>query len=299
MTRLLDVIAAHLIEGSLVPFVGPGLHRSPPFPTSPRALATWLASRLPVPEALRGEPWPTVAWLEAHHERRALVKLLREAFGPRAEATPLHLLLAGLPLLPLVVSAWYDVSLLEVLRGSAVAGGRSLAVAAAAGLSAEERPDAGPAWLAGEGLVAPDRAETVLFQPLGLPIPPASFVVSEADHAGFLGGEGARDLVPPEVRQRRDGCGGLFVGCRFVELSERLAAHALLDGAPGPHFAVLPGPPTLEEEHFLAAEGVALLDLAQERFVAELSRRLAGAARSAGRGAAGSGAWPADGAART
>jgi hypothetical protein len=285
MTRLVDVIAAHLLEGSLVPFLGPGLHRNPPFPASPRALAEWLAARIPVPEPLRGTAWSAVAHVEAQHDRRTLVKLLREAFASRAEAEPLHLLLAGLPSLPLVVSAWYDLGLLEVLRDAARAGGRSLAVAL--GRSGQEPAGAAAAWLTGDGISGPDCADTVLFQPLGLPLPPASFVVSEADFAGFLGAAWSAAPVPWEVRQRRDGCGFLFVGCRFGELSERLAARALLDGAPGPHFAVLPAPATAQECHFLAAEGITAVDLVQERFVAELSRRLAEAARSAGRDGAG------------
>jgi len=281
MTRLVDVIAAHLLEGSLVPFLGPGLHRNPPFPSSPRALAEWLAARVPVPESARGAAWSTAAHVEAHHDRRTLVKLLREAFSARAESEPLHLLLAGLPALPLVVSAWYDLGVLEVLRDAALAGGRSLAVAL--GRSGQERLGAASAWLTGDGLSSPEQAGTILFQPLGLPLPPASFVVSEADYAGFLGAAWSAAPVPWEVRQRRDGCGFLFVGCRFGELSERLAARALLDGAPGPHFAVLPGTVTPQEGHFLAAEGITVVELVQERFVAELSRRLAEATRSAGR----------------
>jgi hypothetical protein len=281
MNRLVDVIAARLMEGSLVPYLGPGLHRNPPFPASPRALAEWLAARVPVPEAARGAAWPTAAHVEAHHDRRTLSKLLREAFAARAEAEPLHLLLAGLPALPLVVSAWYDLGVLEVLRDAALAGGRTLAVAL--GRSGQERPGTVPAWLTGDGLSLPEQADTILFQPLGLPLPPASFVVSEADFAGFLGAAWSAAPVPWEVRQRRDGSGFLFVGCRFGELSERLAARALLDGAPGPHFAVLPEPATPQEGHFLAAEGITAVDLVQERFVAELSRRLAEATRSAGR----------------
>ena len=294
MNRLVDVIAAHLLEGSLVPFLGPGLHRNPPFPASPRALSEWLAARIPVPAALRGAAWSTAAHVEAQHDRRTLVKLLREAFASRAEPEPLYLLLAGLPSLPLVVSAWYDLGLLEVLRDAALAGGRSLAVAL--GRSGQEREGAGDAWLTGDGLGGPGGADTVLFQPLGLPLPPASFVVSEADYAGFLGAAWSAAPVPWEVRQRRDGCGFLFVGCRFGELSERLAARALLEGAPGPHFAVLPAPATPQEGHFLAAEGITVVELAQERFVAELSRRLAEATRSGGRDD-GSGLLPLAGAA--
>lgn len=287
MTRLIDVIAARLLEGSLVPFLGPELHRTPPFPSSPGALAEWLAARLPVPAPGRGGAWATAGQVEALHGRRTLVKLLREAFAARAEVGPLHLLLAGLPALPLAVSAWYDLGLLELLRGAALGGGRSLAVALGR-TGADQGGQAGP-WLAGDGLTGPDRADTLLFQPLGVALPAAAFVVTELDFAGFLGDGSTPPPVPWEVRQRRDGCGLLFVGCRFGELSERLVARAMLDGAPGPHFAVLPGPATAQEGHFLAAEGITAVELVTERFVAELSRRLAGANRSAasGGGAAG------------
>jgi len=77
------------------------------------------------------------------------------------------------------------------------------------------------------------------------------------------------------VQRRRAGAGVLFAGCPLEATEERLFARGLLAGAAGPHFAVLPGPPTQAVERYLAAEGITALAMTQERFVAELSRALA------------------------
>ncbi len=286
MTRLLDVIAAHLLEGSLVPILGPGLHRAAPFPAGADALAGWLAARSGAPGGAPGGLWSAAARVEAAGGRRGLDRALREAFSARAEAEPLQLLLAGLPSLPLVISTWYDTGPLELLREAALAGGRSVAVAAGGPCrDGGEAPDA--AWLSGEGLAGPGQAATLLYQPIGVAVPQASLAVTEADFGAWLGGwDGAP--VPEPVRRRCEGSGFLLAGCRFGALPERLVTRALVGGAPGPHFAVLPGPATAQERHFLAAEGITALDLPQERFTGELSRRLAGAGRP-GEGGRG---WP-------
>lgn len=278
MVRMVQVIAARLLEGSMVPYLGPGLHRSPPFPAGAGALAAWLAARAPEAELVgRQEDLAFVAGLlERRRGRRALVRLLREAFAPVGEPTPLHLLLAGLPRLPLAVSAFLDATLLELLRATARAGGRNLAL-----LHGVAPADGRGVFFAegeGEGLAPAAAADTVLYQPLGTPSPAPSFLVTDADAADALVALETQAPLPPEVQRRRRGCGVLFAGCLLETREERLFARALLDGAAGPHLAVLPGPPGLAVERFLAAEGITALPLSQERFAAELSHELAQAA---------------------
>lgn len=275
MVRMVQVIAARLQEGSLIPYLGPALHRAPPFPAGPAALAAWLARHAPEAELAgrEGELGHVAGVLERRRGRRALVRLLREAFAPSAEPAPLHLLLAGLPRLPLAVSSFLDATLLELLRAVARAGGRSLALVH--GVSPADGRGVFFAEARGEGLTAAAQADTLLYQPLGSPAPSPSFLVTEADAADALVAMETQAPVPPEVQRRREGCGVLFAGCTLEAPEERIFARGLLAGAPGPHFAVLPGPPGAGVERFLAAEGVTGLDLSQERFVAELSRALA------------------------
>lgn len=262
----------------MVPYLGPALHRAPPFPAAAGALAAWLGGRAPEPELAgrEGDLAFVAGVLEQRRGRRALVRLLREAFAPAAEPSPLHLLLAGLPRLPLAVSAFLDASLLELLRAAARAGGRSLALVH--GVSPRDGRGVFFAEAEGEGLTSVVVADTVLYQPLGSPSPSACFLVTEADVADALVALETQAPIPPEVQRRRDGCGVLFVGCRLETPEERLFARGLLAGAAGPHLAVLPGPPAPGVEQFLAAEGITVLPLSQERFVAELSRELAQAA---------------------
>jgi hypothetical protein len=283
MVRMIQVIAARLLEGSLIPYLGPALHRAPPFPAGPTALAAWLAARAPEPglAACGGDLAAVAGLLERRRGRRALVRLLREAFAPAAEPTPLHLLLAGLPLLPLAVSAFLDGSLLEVLRAASLAGGRSLALVH--GVAPGDGRGVFFAEAEGEGLTPAWQAETVLYQPRGTLAPAPAFLVTEADQADALVAQETQAPIPPEVQRRRHGCGVLLVGCSLDATEDRLFARGLLAGTAGPHFAVLPAPPAPAVERFLAAEGITALPVTQERFVAELSMVLA---QEAGRGEA-------------
>lgn len=284
MVRMIQVIAARLLEGSMVPYLGPGLHRAPPFPAGPEALAAWLLAHAPEPGPVLGAAGlaAVAGLLEQRRGRRALVRLLREAFAPAAEPTPLHLLLAGLSRLPLAVAAFLDGALLDLLRASAMAGGRSLALVH--GLAPLDGRGVFFAEAEGEGLRPAAQADTVLYQPFGTVSPAPSFLVTEADLADALVALETQAPIPPEVQRRRAGAGVLFAGCPLVGTEERLFARGLLAGAAGPHFAVLPGPPSPAVERFLAAEGITALPVTQERFVAELSQALA---REAGRSASG------------
>jgi hypothetical protein len=285
MVRMVELIAARLLEGSLIPYLGPGLQRAAPFPASPAALAAWLARHAPGAgwDAPASDLGLTAAQVERRSGRRALVRLLREAFAPAAAIDPLHLLLAGLPSLPLAVSAFYDATLLELLREVAPAAGRRLALVH--GVAPADGRGAFFAEADGEGLSAQGEADTVVYQPLGTPVPAPAFLVTEADVADTLAALPTGAPIPPEVQRRSHGCGVLLVGCRLQWTVERLFARGVLAGAAGPHFAVLPGPPGPGVEAFLAAEGITALALTQERFVAELSRALAQAGGRPGRGA--------------
>ncbi len=133
MERLIEVVAARLLEGSLVPLLGASLRRAVPHPPGPAAQAAWLAAMDeevflagPAQAARAGDlPW-VAGLLERRRGRRALQRLLREAYPPAPPPAPLHLLLASLPRLPLAISASLDGALLGLLRGEALEGARTL-----------------------------------------------------------------------------------------------------------------------------------------------------------------------------
>lgn len=297
MTRLLDVIAARLLEGSLIPFLGGSLLRAPPFPPDGPALAAWLGQRLrsdeagPSTEGLPQSPWAgtglgpaagpaglaeVAAQVEQARGRRGLLKLLREAYGARAEPGPFHFLLAGLPTLPLVVSTAFDGTLLDLLRELAGVGGRSVALLH--GVAPRDGAGVFFAEATAPGLTPAEVAQTVLYQPLGGGPPASSFLVTEADAADTLVALETQAPIPPEVQRRRHGAGFLFAGSSLERVEERLLARGVLQGAAGPHFAVMAAPPSPAVARFFSAEGITVLGLTHERFVAELSRWLARAA---------------------
>lgn len=272
MQRMLDVVAARLLEGSLVPYLGPWLHREPPHPRGEAELAAWLRAR--APEAAGAEGLPEAALeIERGRGRRRLNRLLREAYARPPDPAPLHLLLAALPVLPLAVSAFLDGALLEVMRATSRARGRGLALVH--GLSPADERGVFFAEAEGEGLRSAAGADTVVYQPLGGGGSAPSYLVTEADLGDVLVALESQAPIPPEVQRRREGCGFLLAGCRLEGTVERLFARGILQGAAGPHFAVLPGRPGPGVERFLAAEGITLLPTGQERFVAGLSQRMA------------------------
>lgn len=283
MERLIEVVAARLLEGSLVPLLGASLRRAVPHPPGPAAQAAWLAAMDeevflagPAQAARAGDlPW-VAGLLERRRGRRALQRLLREAYPPAPPPAPLHLLLASLPRLPLAISASLDGALLGLLRGEALEGARTLGLVH--GVSPADRRGVYFGEAEGAGLVGAGRCQTLLYQPFGGPAPCPSYLVTEADLADALLALPTQAPVPEEVQRRLAGGGLLLVGCGLAGAEERLLARGLLAGAAGPHFAVLPGPPGPGVAHFLAAEGITPLPLSQERFVAELSRALAVAA---------------------
>lgn len=277
MERIVDLIAARLLEGSVVPFVGPGAHDAPPFPSGPRALADALATAEGVPGHAGEDLGGVAEWILVHRGREALDRAVAGAFAVPAPPPALDLLLAGLPELPLAVSAWYDPTLAELLADVGPAGDRSVAVAHGVPPGGE---DGAPfAWILPDGADAPGSAATVVYQPLGASEPAPGFVVAASDWEGVAGGLASQAAIPAEVQRRRAGRGFLLAGCRFEAEIDRLVTRAVLARSAGPHFAVLEGEPTAGEARFLADAGVLALPVGIERFVAKLSRALAARSR--------------------
>lgn len=274
LSALLDGLARDLLEGAVVPWLGPGVHEAPAFPASPAALAAWIAQRAPVPGRIRGSLGAAAQYVEQHRHRKTLDRILVEAFARPSPPPPAVQLLERLPRLPLVVDTWYDATC-----GRALAAQRRVALVHGVDRTGQlerffvhaEAPALVPAGA---------ECDTVVYQPVGTAWPRPSFVVSDADLVEVLTEIDIQTPIPPEVQRLRARRRFLFLGQRFSSQLERILARQVTKRAAPAHVAVLPGPLTSNEERFLERTGIARVDLPLAAFLAELTRRVeAGVAR--------------------
>lgn len=266
---ILDGLAQELLDGTVVPWLGPGVHAAPPFPAGPAALAAWIAQRAPVPGRIRGNLWSSAQYVEQHRHRRTLERIMVEAFARPAAPPAAVRLLASLPRLPLVVDAWYDATCVRFLSERRRSVGLVHGVDRTGQLERFFRHAEAP------GLAAADApCETLVYQPAGTVWPHPSFLVSDADLVEVLTEIDVQTPIPPAVQQLRTGRRFLFLGQHFSTQLERVLARQVTKrSAPG-HVAVLSGALTRNEGHFLARAGIARVDLALDAFLSELMRRV-------------------------
>lgn len=275
LSALLDGLARDLLDGTVVPWLGPGVHDAPPFPASPAALAAWIAQRAPVPGRLRGNLGSAAQYVEQHRHRKTLDRILVEAFARPAAPPAAVQLLATLPRLPLVVDAWYDATCALALAA------QRRRVALVHGVDRTGQLERFFAHADAPALVAPGApCDTLVYQPAGTAWPRPSFVVSDADLVEVLTEIDLQTPIPPEVQRLRSRRRFLFLGQRFSTQLERILARQVTKRAAPAHVAVLPEPLTPNEARFLERNGIARVDLPLGAFLAELSRRVeAGVAR--------------------
>ncbi|WP_370675648.1 SIR2 family protein [Pleomorphomonas sp. PLEO] len=254
-------LRANLLADRLVPYLGPGLltlEGASPMPTSPEEVAAALQKRVPVPGRIRGNMWAVAQYIESHRHRRTLKKLMADIFAAEPHPSDFHRFLAGLPL-GLVVDSWYDGTLAAALAET----GRTDMVDVQ-GMSratiAEDR------WYRGfdhAGRAAePDGAHTLVYTPHGGIRPEGDVLVSDSDYVEVLTEIDIQTPIPEEVRTRRATRGFLFLGCRFHDQMLRTYARQILKRSAGPHACVAEADRlSLNERRFLAAEGIALIDM--------------------------------------
>ncbi len=242
-----------LARGTLAPYLGPGLlalcDGSVP-PPDPVALAAVLTARVSVPGKIRNRLTAAAQFIENFKHRKTLVAAMNDAFAPSAVPSRLHRWLAALPA-PLIVDAWYD----DTMRTALAA---RTDWAEVQGLSQSEHFGTWVGWYdaAGDTLPDPAIAPTVLYKPWGGRRPASNFLVSDSDFVEVLTEIDIQTPIPALVQQRRATLGFVFLGCRFNDQLPRAFARQILKRSGGPHYAVLPEPPTRMEARFLDETGI-------------------------------------------
>ncbi len=266
-------LRADLLADRLVPYLGPGLltlDGPAAFPTSPEEVAAALQKRVPVPGRIRGNMWSVAQYIESHRHRRTLGKLMADVFKGEPRPSAFHRFLAGLPL-GLVVDSWYEGTLAAAYASAGRADVVDVQGISRAGIG-EDR------WyraFAPDGTAAADPAgaRTVLYTPHGGIRPAGNVLVSDSDYVEVLTEIDIQTPIPDVVQTRRTTRGFLFLGCRFHDQMLRTYARQLIKRSAGPHACVADADLLgVNERRFLAAEGIALIDLP----LAEATALLAG-----------------------
>jgi SIR2-like domain len=275
VTELPPEVISGLAFGLLAPYVGPGLlglcvGATPP--TDTLALAAVLTAKVSVPGKIRNRLTAAAQFIENFKHRKTLVKAMNEAFVLQAEPSPLHRWLAALPA-PLIVDTWYD----DTLR-HALAATRS-DWAETQGLSQSEHFGTWTGWYDAQGAAQADATApaTLLYKPWGGHAPAGNYLVSDSDFVEVLTEIDIQTPIPTLVQQRRAGLGFVFLGCRFNDQLPRAFARQIMKRSRGPHFAVLPDPPTRMEARFLDEQGITRVNVP----LAEVAAALVGAAVAA------------------
>lgn len=253
-------IGAGLRAGHLIPFLGPEvltLEHEPPVPVGARALAHLLGTRVAVPGRIRNNLWHAAQYIETNRHRVTVDRLMADAFRPVPAPNALHRWLAGLDHLPMVVDTWYD----GTMRAAFTDAGRT-DWGQVQGCSKARRLDGG-VWaraVTPDGTIVEDGAAetwgTVLYKPHGAAQPTGDVLVSDADYVEVLTEIDIQTPIPDVVKQRRQGRGFVYLGCRFYDQVLRTFARQIAKHSGGPRFAVVPDDLTRNEIRFLETAGI-------------------------------------------
>jgi len=285
-TQLQEIRTA-LAEGAAIAYLGPGvlgLNDACPVPDAPDKLAVFLSSRVSVPHKVRQRLTAAAQFVENFKHRKTLVSLMQEAFAARVEPAPLQRMLAAMPQLRLIVSAWYDDAMHNAMH-SAVLGTADNGVSARSdwgqvqGLSQSEHfgtwyqcyDAAGNAV----GEEAADGWKTVLYQPIGASLPAANYLVSDTDYVEVLTEIDIQTPIPPLVQFLRRERHFLFLGCRFNDQLQRTFARQIMKRSSDRHWAVMQGPLSRNEQRFMAEYAIEQVDISLLDFQTVMGQTLA------------------------
>jgi hypothetical protein len=263
----LTVIHTGLVNGRLIPYLGPGVlglvDGPTTVPAAPLELVGKLTARASVPHKIRHNLSAAAQFIENFKHRKTVAAAMSEAFAPRIPPTAVHRWLAALPKLPLWVHAWYDDLPQHALAEPPAAAARGT-WGIAQGVSQAEHFGTWVHFFNADGSRRADLTaesvdtgwETLLYQPLGSVSPAANYLVSDSDYVEVLTEIDIQTPIPRAVQQLRSGRGFLFLGCRFSTQLERIFARQIIKRSSDRHFAVLPDEPTRNERRFLLELGI-------------------------------------------
>ena len=272
-------IVTGLKDGSIVPYLGPGVLADVHSPASSEALPATseqliigLNGGKPMAPKLMYE-FPRAAMnIELKRGRAAVTRYLSSTYGDtRWSRSALHdWLQAMLP--PYVIDINRDTQLIDshagtphtLILGCARLGGSNFRFKLYAydGSNYGENP--------------PDQADTrlpVLFKPMGSPKPKPSYIASDADYVDYITELMGGFAVPDFVKTMRRGKRYLLLGMRVNRDTERMVLSDLIYGAATPAGWALIEKATDKEKRFLDKRGIELIEASLQDLMSEAGDR--------------------------
>lgn len=275
--NLIETIARRLNEGSVIPYLGPGMLSLCPdstVPATPLALAEFMTAKVSVPHKIRKRLTQAAQFIENFKHRKSVVQLMNEAYATAPAPSPLHLALARSGA-GLWVDTWYDDTFAQALAQVSPLGGW----AQTQGLSQSEHFGHWTGDYAADGTVLPELPELsagakLLYKPLGGHAPAGNYLVSDSDFVEVLTEIDIQTPIPAAVQAWRTGRNFLFVGCRFDDQLTRCFARQIMKRSSDQHWAVLPEEPTRMEARFLQEQNITRIDMPLAQFSSALVNAL-------------------------
>lgn len=253
---LLANVAARLRNGSIVPYLGPGVAElsKPDVPLTPDALAIFFGTKVALPRRARGNAWAAAQYIESNKHRSTVTGLMAHAFAALVEPTALHRHLAALRL-PMIVDTWYDGAMRAAL-GKCDGWGEVQGITRA-GIGEFRWYRFYDADGNEVGSVAAGNWITVLYKPHGGVLPARNFLISDADYVEVLTEIDIQTPIPEVIKQRRIGRSFLFIGCRFNDQLLRIYARQITKRSANVHYALVePDALSRNERSFLLDQGL-------------------------------------------
>jgi len=259
-------IVSGLMDGSVVPYLGPGVladvvstTTGEAMPATSDQLILALNGGKPMAPKLMYE-FPRAAMnIELKRGRSAITRFLNTTYGDTAwSRSTLHDWLQTIrPLY--VIDINRDTQLLDSYAGIP----HLLILGCARIMGNAYRFNLYASDGANYTAITPEQADTnlpILFKPMGAPKPEASYIASDADYVDFITELMGGFAVPSFVKMYRPEKRYLLLGLRLNRDTERMVLSDLMYGAASPAGWALIEEPTDKERRFLNKLGIELIE---------------------------------------
>jgi hypothetical protein len=277
MQRQFATILAALNDGSVVPYLGPGVlagvvgtAHGQPIPADSDSLILAMNGGKPMAPKLMYE-FPRAAMnVELKRGRKALTRFLDETYRDTAwSRSPLHQELAGRGLAYII-----DINRDTQLQ-TAYAGKPHTLIVGVARISASAYRfriyHYDGALYQAIDQEAVDTNLPILFKPLGTPLPQSEYIASDADFVDYLTELMGGFAIPGFLKRLRQGKRYLLLGLRLNRDTERMLLSDITFGADKPAgWALIPGA-NAKEKRFLDKLGFELVDARADQLFSHLN----------------------------
>ena len=263
--HLRQQLLAGLHDGSIVPYLGPGVLADVravadgrPMPATSDELILAMNGGRPVAPKLMYEFSRAAMNVELKRGRSAVTRFLDATYSAAWSRAAVHDWLKAIRP-PYVIDINRDSQLLDSYAG--VAHTLILGCARIGGTEFRFKLYAydGAAYNA----IAPEQAAEglpVLFKPMGAPRPASSYIASDADYVDYITELMGGFAVPAFVKQIRQGKRYLLMGLRLTRDTERMVLADLIYGAGSPAGWALIENPTEKERRFCRRLGLEIIE---------------------------------------